>query len=79
MTPLEIADYKLTWLPGFSAYIDPDADIFAKQWCKRNLQKKSWSFTPNARQDDWHKVLFETPEYLESFRQAYNEKYRVKI
>lgn len=80
MTPLEITEYKRSWrADAWSTYIDPDADIWTKDWCRRHLEKKSWSFNPYAREDDWHKIMFEHEADLILFKADYNEKYRVKI
>lgn len=45
MTPQEIADYKLKWLPGHSVRLHSDLTDQGKTWCKRLVDKQSWSFT----------------------------------
>lgn len=80
MTPQEIFEYKNSWrADSWSSYIDPDADIWVKDWCRRNLPREEWSFVSNARQDDWHQIFFHFQSDWMGFKEAYNEKFRVKI
>jgi hypothetical protein len=43
MTPQQIADYKLKWMPGYSVGLHSDLMDAAKVWCKRQVPKESWS------------------------------------
>ena len=45
MTPQEIFDYKLTWLPGYVVTLHSDLDWEGKRWCRRNLERHQWSFS----------------------------------
>lgn len=77
MTPQEISEYKAKWKNNaWSWYIDPDADIFAKDWCRRNLEKKDWSFESHARPDDWHKIMFREHHMLHLFQGHYRLNFK---
>jgi hypothetical protein len=45
MTPQEINDYKLKWLPGHSVRLHSDIGDAGKTWCRRSLARHEWSFT----------------------------------
>lgn len=75
MTPQEIFEYKKRWSStAVGQYIDPDADIWAKDWCRRNLQRHQWTFNKFARQDDWHHISFENPQDYIEFSKAYDNR-----
>ena len=79
MTPQEIADHKMKWKPlSWNLFIDPDADVWAKNYAKRNFEKQSWGFQPYARQDDWHVMQFEHHSDFCSFKEAYEERFTKK-
>jgi len=42
MTPQEILDHRLKWLPGYSVIVHSDARGKAVDWCNDNIQKQSW-------------------------------------
>lgn len=44
MTPQEIADHKLKWMPGHSVRLHSDLDVAGKDWCRKNLERHEWSF-----------------------------------
>jgi hypothetical protein len=44
MTPQEINDYKLKWLPGHSVRLHSDLDVQGKDWCRKTLERHEWSF-----------------------------------
>lgn len=44
MTPQEIADHKMRWMPGHSVRLHSDLDVQGKDWCRRNLERHEWSF-----------------------------------
>lgn len=44
MTPQEIADHKLKWMPGHSVRLHSDLDVAGKDWCRKNLERHQWSF-----------------------------------
>ena len=73
MSPQELFDYKKSWLPGYNVYVDVDSDVFAKNWCRRNLERHQWSFSKHALPDDGHEVTFEHREHCASFALAYNK------
>lgn len=80
MTPQEVFEYKQSWLANaWSSYIDPDADVWAKDWCRRHTTREEWSFTKHARQDDWHMILFHNKSDWMAFKAAYNLEHRVQI
>jgi hypothetical protein len=45
MTPIEIHEYKLKWLPGYTVAIHSDNTDKGKTWCRRNLSRHEWSMT----------------------------------
>ena len=45
MTPQEINDYKLKWLPGYTVRLHSDLDWKGKDWCRKQLERQAWSFT----------------------------------
>lgn len=45
MTPQEIHDYKLKWLPGHVVRLHSDLDWKGKDWCRKQLERHQWSFT----------------------------------
>ena len=72
MTPQEIFEYKTQWRNNaWSMYIDPDADVFTKDWCRRNVERQDWSFEKYARQDDWHLILFHYRSDYNAFKANY--------
>jgi len=81
MTPQEAFEFKKKWLPNaWSCHIDPDSDIWAKDWCRRNnIPRWNWSFTKHARQDDWHMILFHDKSDFMSFKAAYNLEHKTQI
>lgn len=46
MTPQEIADYKMRWMPGYAVSLHSDLDVQGKDWCRKQLQRHQWSFRP---------------------------------
>jgi hypothetical protein len=42
MTPLEIYDYKRTWLPGVEIVMHSDVHDRVRDWAKANLAKAQW-------------------------------------
>jgi hypothetical protein len=44
MTPQEISDHKLKWMPGHSVRLHSDLDVAGKDWCRKNLERHEWSF-----------------------------------
>lgn len=44
MTPQEIAEHKMRWLPGYSVRLHSDLDVQGKDWCRKNLERHEWSF-----------------------------------
>jgi hypothetical protein len=65
MTPQEISDYKLKWLPGYSVRLHSDLDWTGKDWCRKNLERHQWSFKP------WTAV-YEHTFYFEDQKAAQN-------
>lgn len=45
LTPIEIHEYKLKWLPGFSVRLHSDMVDEGKKWCRRNLERSDWSMS----------------------------------
>jgi hypothetical protein len=45
MTPQQISDYKMRWMPGYTVRLHSDLDVRGKEWCRRELERHQWSFT----------------------------------
>lgn len=45
MTPQEVHDYKMKWLPGHTVRLHSDVDWKGKDWCRKQLERHQWSFT----------------------------------
>lgn len=65
MTPQEISDYKMRWMPGYAVRLHSDLDVQGKEWCRKQLQRHQWSFAA------WTDV-YEHTFYFESIRAAQN-------
>ena len=80
MTPQEQFEYKNKWRPNaWTCFIDPDADVWAKTWCRKHLERPEWAFESYARPDDWHQMLFHNRGDFMSFKAAYNLEFTVQI
>jgi hypothetical protein len=42
MTPVEIAEYKQRWMPGYAVRLHSDLRTAGKDWCKQ-LHKYEWA------------------------------------
>lgn len=72
-TPQEIFDYKCHWKPdAYVSVVGQYHDVWAKDWCRKNLERYQWSFEKYAYPDDSHLVLFEKAGAYESFTNDYN-------
>ena len=79
MTPQETFEYKIKWKPNaWKHFIDPDADVWSKTWCRSHLEKRSWSFEPYAREDDWHMMLFQNKHDYMHFKSEYESRFPTK-
>lgn len=69
MTPLDIVDYKATWMydAAFTAWVNVDAWHPANDFCKDNFAKHQWASKRHMRPDDAHWFLFERQEDYEMF------------
>lgn len=65
MTPQQINDYKLKWLPGHTVRLHSDLSDRGKTWCRRQLERHQWSFTA------WTNV-YEHTFHFEDIRAAQN-------
>ena len=45
MTPVEIAEYKQRWKPGYTVGVHSDNVNEAKAWCRKYLDRHEWSMT----------------------------------
>ena len=44
-TPLEIFEFKRSWLPGHTVRLHSDVADKGKTWCRRQLERPNWSVT----------------------------------
>jgi hypothetical protein len=70
MTPLEIHEYKVRWMPGYSVEIHSDFREAATAWCEINLKKQDWKY---SKYTDMYRdtVHFENQSDAESFAKAF--------
>jgi hypothetical protein len=45
MTPVEIFEYKMRWMPGFQVPFHSDWRSQAVLYCKKNFPKERWAHT----------------------------------
>ena len=72
MTPQEIADYKLKWMPGASIRLHSDLVDLGKTWCKRNVDKQSWSVSTWTAPYE-HTFYFEDVNASKAFAEVFEE------
>ena len=60
MTPIEIAEYKQQWKPGYCVAIHSDNVDSAKKWCRKNLNRHEWSMS------EWTNVYEHTFHFEDS-------------
>jgi len=67
MTPLEVVDYKNSWRTN-AITVRTHSDIvdYAKTWCRRNLDRWSWSCTLYTNVYE-HTFMFEEVEHAVAF------------
>jgi hypothetical protein len=65
MTPQEIADYKMHWMPRNPVRIHSDLSDHAKTWCRRQLERHQWSMTT------WT-AIYEHTFFFENIKAAQN-------
>ena len=71
-TPQEISDYKHKWKHrGHIVVVEQYDDVFAKDWCRKNLERYEWSFEKYANPDDSHVMLFESEIAKNNFAEDY--------
>jgi len=72
MTPLEIHEYKVRWMPGHPVVIHSDFRESAIQWCEKNLQKHEWKYSKytDVYEDT---VYFENQSDAESFAKVFTK------
>ena len=61
MTPVEIAEYKQRWKPGYTVSVHSDIVNEAKSWCRKYLDRHEWSMT------EWTDVYEHTFHFEDSF------------
>jgi len=64
----QIEDYKKTWLnKSYNVQVDSTMDVKGKSWCRHNLNRWNWSFTPNTTSNK-HTFFFEHESTSEQFK-----------
>lgn len=66
MTPQEVFDYKLKWMPGYTVRLHSDLWTRGQTWCSKFMDKHKWNTTKwtNAYEHTFH---FEEEEDAEVF------------
>lgn len=75
MTPIEIDDYKTTWLKNAHVVtVNEDLDVDGKSWCRKNVERHRWSF---SRYTDIyeHTFYFENAQTAKDF-ESWCDTYR---
>ena len=70
MTPLEISDYKRSWMPGFIVRLHSDLDWKGKDYCRRKLERHQWSMTSWTQVYE-HTFHFEKKEDADAFKETF--------
>jgi hypothetical protein len=71
MTPLEIFEYKFSWLPGFVVTLHSDLELEGKRWCRKNIEQHLWSFTSYSDIYE-HTFYFQKAEHAQQFEQEFS-------
>jgi hypothetical protein len=74
MTPIEIDDYKTTWLKNAHVVqVNEDLDVDGKSWCRKNVERHRWSF---SRYTDIyeHTFYFEIKQTANDFESYINSR-----
>ena len=66
MTPQQICDYKMKWLPGHIVLTHSDDDCRARIWCKEHTSIEQWKFTPWSAPYE-HTFHFESEDLANKF------------
>ncbi len=72
MTPQDMADYKMRWkmAGGHRVLSHSDWHIEHKDWCRRNVERQSWSFEIYTGAYE-HTFWFELEKDAEAFKSAF--------
>ncbi len=72
MTPQETSDYKMKWLGagGHNVHLHSDLDVAGKDWCRRNLERHQWAFSPYTANYQ-HTFCFENVIHAQQFAQEF--------
>lgn len=71
MSPQEIFNYKLRWLPGHTVRLHSDLVDQGKTWCKRQCRKEEWSCTTWTAPYE-HTFHFEDIQAAQNFEMEFN-------
>jgi len=71
MTPQQIADYRMSWYPGFSVFVHSDREVKCRQWCHENLQGHEWTLVRNTDVYE-HTFRFEHESHARAFQETMN-------
>ena len=74
MTPLEISEYKRSWMSqsNNAVPVHSDLDVQCKAWCRKNLQRHEWSMTQYTNVYE-HTFYFEDPANSQEFKLEFNK------
>ena len=71
MTPQQIADHRLKWMPGYPVQVKSDKEHVCKGWCKTHLGKHEWTLSRNTHFNE-HTFRFEHVAHARAFDETFN-------
>ena len=77
MTPQEVHDYKMNWMPGYSIPVHSDKAMAAKDWCKANLEQHQWRLKTYTDVYE-HTFYFERKSNAKEFGLKFAQRYEFK-
>ena len=73
MTPQEVHDHKMKWMPGIEVPVHSDRAMVAKDWCKANLKQHQWRLKTYTDVYE-HTFHFESSDDAISFAIKFTER-----
>lgn len=70
MTPQDIAEYRLKWMPGHSVSVHSDKEQVCKGWCRASLCAHEWTISRNTDVYE-HTFRFEHEAHARAFHEVF--------